>query len=61
MNEKSTEELHTNAKAKGVITPKRKYFNPEVGEVEATSEEEAARLIEAQKATKLKDTKVGDA
>lgn len=61
MTNKSSDEQPKQVIAKQVITSKRKYFSPEVGEIEADTPEEAAQLIEAKKqATNTKDTKVGD-
>jgi non-homologous end joining protein Ku len=61
MTNKSSDEQPKQVIAKQVITSKRKYFNPEVGEVEADTPDEAAQLIEAKlAATNTKETEVGD-
>lgn len=62
MADKSSDEQPKQVIAKQVVTPKRKYFSPTQGEVDADTLEEAAQLVEAKLAnTNTKDTKVGDA
>jgi len=59
----TTDEKPKKVTAKNLVTPKRKYFSPTRGEVEAESLEDAVSLVEALEAeeTNVKEEKVGDA
>ena len=56
MAKTSSDEQPKQVIAQKVVTPKRKYFNPTAGEVEADTPEEAVQLVEAKLAITTNDT-----